>query len=143
MRGKPSPKQMRFILAYVICANAAQAAREAGYSQKSAEDIGRQLLRSPKVAKEIERRQAKLTAKLEVTAEAGLGGIARVAFADAGELFDGDGRLRPIHSLPDNIRMAIAGVDVFSASARTAPSRRSQRSASRQGPKHCTCSARS
>ena len=35
-RRKPAPKQLRFILAYVACGNAAEAARRAGFKPSSA-----------------------------------------------------------------------------------------------------------
>jgi phage terminase small subunit len=109
---KPTPRPKKFILCFVACGNATQAAKEAGFSPKNAGWIGRDLLQKPYVREEIERRQGKLAAKLEISAETVVGGLARVAFADVGELFDADSQLRPIQTWPENIRMAVAGVDV-------------------------------
>lgn len=53
--GKLTEKQERFVEAYE--GNATQAAILAGYSQKSAEKIGRDLLRNATVAKRIRERQ--------------------------------------------------------------------------------------
>lgn len=57
-----TPKQEQFVLEYLIDMNATQAAIRAGYSEKTASDIGRQLLRKTPVAEAV---QAGLRAKAE------------------------------------------------------------------------------
>ena len=47
------PRQERFCRLYVECANAAQAARAAGYCPQSARNTGYRLLRRPRVAARI------------------------------------------------------------------------------------------
>ncbi len=108
-----TPRQHLFVLAYVAnCGNATDAAREAGYSEANADKIGHQLLGKPRVAEEIARRRARVTKKLELSAEAVLLGIMRTAYADPRKLFDDQGRLRPIGTLDDDTALAIAGIDV-------------------------------
>lgn len=46
-------KQQRFVLAYLQCFNASQAAREAGYAARSARQIGHENLNKPEVAAAI------------------------------------------------------------------------------------------
>lgn len=75
-------KQQRFIQEYLVDFNATQAAIRAGYSKKTADSIGLQLLRKTKVADEISRAQAKTANKLEVTKERWLNELARIFFAD-------------------------------------------------------------
>ncbi len=48
-----NPRQNRFCRLYVECANAAQAARAAGYCPKSARNTGYRLLRQPRIAARI------------------------------------------------------------------------------------------
>ena len=65
--GKLTLKQRLFVLEYMKDGNATQAAIRAGYSAKTAEDIGRQLLRKTPVASAIDAERVKVEAKLEMT----------------------------------------------------------------------------
>lgn len=56
MEGKLSARQQRFIDEYMANPNATQAAIRAGYSDKSAKEIGAQTLAKPYVRAEIEKR---------------------------------------------------------------------------------------
>ncbi len=53
-----TPKQKRFVEEYLIDLNATQAAIRAGYSKKTAESIGHENLRKPKIAAAVAERQA-------------------------------------------------------------------------------------
>lgn len=65
---KLTAKQARFVDEYCIDCNATQAAIRAGYSKKTAEKIGWQLLQKPAVAAAIAARRAKVSDKAEVDA---------------------------------------------------------------------------
>lgn len=54
-------KQRAFIEAYLACWNAAEAARRAGYSARSARSIGHENLTKPDIRAEIDRRLAEMT----------------------------------------------------------------------------------
>ena len=75
-----NPKQLRFCQEYVIDLNATQAAIRAGYSEKTANQIGSRLLANVKVQAEIVRLRSQVSEKLEITHEAVIREIARVAF---------------------------------------------------------------
>jgi phage terminase small subunit len=47
------PKQRAFVVAYLVCLNAAEAARRAGYSEKTARSIGAENLTKPDIAAAI------------------------------------------------------------------------------------------
>ena len=64
-----TPKQQRFVQEYLIDLNATQAAIRAGYSERTAEQIGHQLLKKTSVAEAVASAQGKVAAKLEITAE--------------------------------------------------------------------------
>ena len=66
---KLTPKQQRFVDEYLIDLNATQAAIRAGYSEKTARDIGCENLAKPNIAKVIEEAQEKLSNKAQVTVE--------------------------------------------------------------------------
>ena len=64
-----TPKQQRFVEEYLIDLNATQAAISAGYSEKTAQEIGSENLSKPMVAKAIAEAQEKLSNKAQVTVE--------------------------------------------------------------------------
>lgn len=72
-------KQKRFVEEYMVDLNATQAAIRAGYSAKSAEKIGHQLLEKTRVLNEIEKRKAELSSVANWTAVDVLKRLARIA----------------------------------------------------------------
>ena len=70
------------------------------------------LLRDPRIAKRIQEIQAAEFQDLGITAERVKEELARVAFASAAGLFDEEGRLIPVHELPDDVAATITGIDV-------------------------------
>jgi phage terminase small subunit len=85
-------KQQRFIGEYLIDLNATQAAIRAGYSAKTAGQIGDENLKKPEIAEAVAARQAVISQKLEVTQERVVAELAKIGFSDVRRLFD-DGRL--------------------------------------------------
>jgi phage terminase small subunit len=77
-----TPKQEMFIAEYLLDCNATQAAIRAGYSPKTANEQGARLLANVSVRQEIDRRLLKRTEKLEVTADAVISELAKMAFAN-------------------------------------------------------------
>lgn len=74
-------KHVIFVAEYLACNNATKAAIAAGYSKNSAQVIGCQLLRHPKVAAEIAKKTTERLAKLDITADAVLKELALMGFA--------------------------------------------------------------
>ena len=68
-------RQARFVDEYVICMNATEAARRAGYSPKTARVIGQENLLKPAVKKALEARQEAFRAQLGVTRQDIVAGI--------------------------------------------------------------------
>lgn len=86
MGDKPlNPKQTRFVAEYLIDLNATQAAIRAGYSAKTAESIGWQLLQKTTVQKSVAAGQAERAGKLGITAEKVLTDIEETRKAAASE----------------------------------------------------------
>ena len=78
-------KQQNFVNEYLIDLNATAAAKRAGYSVKSAHDIGWENLKKPEIAAAIAKRRQRMIEKLEVTEEMVVQGVARRAFYDVGD----------------------------------------------------------
>jgi phage terminase small subunit len=75
MAAKLTPKQERFVGEYLIDLNATQAAIRAGYSAKTAEQQGYQLLQIPSVSELIAKGAQKRAEKAEITAQDVLRGL--------------------------------------------------------------------
>ena len=75
-------KQAKFVSEYLVDLNATQAAKRAGYSEKTAEQQGHQLLKKTLVAAAIAEAQAKRSERTEITQDMVLQELAKIAFAD-------------------------------------------------------------
>jgi phage terminase small subunit len=122
MNGELTVKQAMFVAEFLLDGNATRAAIAAGVPEASASVTSSRWLRNRKVAAIIGERQAKRTAKLEITAETVLQELAKLAFHDPGKLYDAEGRLKPVHQLDDTTRAAVASVEVEEKQTRGARS---------------------
>jgi phage terminase small subunit len=107
-----NPKQARFAEEYAASPNATQAAIRAGYSERSAGQIGERLLRNDEIAKAVERARQERSKRIGIDGDRVLLEFARVAFLDARKLFNPDGSLKRLDELDDDVAAAIAGLDV-------------------------------
>lgn len=80
-----TPKQQRFVAEYLKDLNATQAAIRAGYSAKTAEQQGYQLLQKTSVAEAVAEGQRQHTHEAGVTAQKVIGELSNIAFALAEE----------------------------------------------------------
>lgn len=77
-----TPKQARFVQEYLVDLNATQAATRAGYSSRTAEQQGHQLLKVTSVAAAIEKAMARRSARTEITQDKVLRELAKIGFTD-------------------------------------------------------------
>ena len=85
---KLSPKQQLFADEYLIDLNATQAAIRAGYSPKTADVKGSQLLRIVKVRTYIEQKMAERSRRTGINQDRVLQELAKIAFIKATDLID-------------------------------------------------------
>lgn len=81
-----SAKQEAFVDAYVLTKNATEAAKQAGYSEKTAYSQGARLLKHAEVKKEVAVRLSQSAKKYEISAERVLQEISLMAFWDPAEM---------------------------------------------------------
>ncbi len=77
-----TPKQQRFVDEYMIDLNATAAAKRAGYSEDTAAEQASRLLKNVKVSAAVAERRAKMSERLEITAERVLRELALIGFAN-------------------------------------------------------------
>lgn len=92
--------------------NAAQAAIEAGYSERSAASTASEILKYPNVAALLAELNDKLKERAIVTKEQIAAELAKIGFSDIRQIFDADGNMLPVNEIPDTAAAALAGVDV-------------------------------
>jgi phage terminase small subunit len=108
MRNTLSDQQRKFCVEYVKAGNATSAAKSAGYSVKTANEQGSQLLRKPLIAAEV----ARLTGKSEKNSESLVETLKRelvyIATVDPAEIWTDEGKLKPLSEIPERARRAIS-----------------------------------
>jgi phage terminase small subunit len=114
--GRPRPsltlKRELFAQEYLKDLSAAGAARRAGYPQRSARQVGHELLRVPAVQTLIQAAWDKLRHANTVTVERVVEELRRLAFSDLGVFFDANGNLRPLQALTEEERSVLASIKV-------------------------------
>lgn len=109
MANKLTPKQRRFIDEYLIDLNATQAAIRAGYSQKTADRIGPELLGKTCVQAAIQGAMSKRQKRTGITQDKVLEEIGKVAFHDAGDCSESElkysNKLRALELLGKHLGM--------------------------------------
>lgn len=66
--GDLNPRERLFVLEYIVSRNASEAARQAGYSVKTAGVIGHELLKKPKIARALKEATRRIEREAEVDA---------------------------------------------------------------------------
>lgn len=107
-----TPKEARFIDEFPIDLNATQAAIRAGYSARSARDIGYRLLNKEEVAKAIQASIAERSKRTKIDADWVLTRLAEIADADLADLYGENGELKPVKDWPKVWRSGlVAGIE--------------------------------
>ena len=78
-----TPKQRKFVAEYLVDLNATRAAIRAGYSEKTADRIGPELLGKTCVREAVEAAQKRREKRTEITQDRVLNELARVAFGNS------------------------------------------------------------
>lgn len=111
---KLNDRQERFVDEYLVDLNATAAAKRAGYSEKTARSQGQRLLTNVDIQATIQKRQARLRGKLEITQERVLEELAAIAFANGTDFAtinrNGLVRLIPTDDLPEDKKKAVASI---------------------------------
>lgn len=91
---KLTEKQQRFVDEYLIDLNATQAAIRAGYSVKTADKQGYQLLEKTRVSEAISEKMAERSRRIGVNQDRVVQELARIAFVRMTDVVEPDGRIK-------------------------------------------------
>ena len=109
-----TPKQQRFVEEYLIDLNATQAAIRAGYSEKTAKEIGSENLTKPNIAKAIQEAQNKRTEQTQIDAAYVLKRLVEIDQMDVLDIMDDDGNVKPLRDWPKIWRQYISNIETIS-----------------------------
>ena len=109
-----TPKQQRFVEEYLIDLNATQAAIRAGYSEKTAKEIGSENLTKPNIAKAIPEAQNKRTEQTQIDSAYVLKRLVEIDQMDVLDIMDDDGNVKPLRDWPKIWRQYISNIETIS-----------------------------
>ena len=109
-----TPKQQRFVEEYLIDLNATQAAIRAGYSEKTAKEIGSENLTKPNIAKAIQEAQSKRTEETQIDSAYVLKRLVEIDQMDVLDIMDDDGNVKPLRDWPKIWRQYISNIETIS-----------------------------
>lgn len=111
---KLTAKQQRFVEEYLIDLNATQAAIRAGYSKKTAKEVGCQNLTKLNIQEEIQKKIKNREKRTEITQDRVLKELAAIAFAKVSDfvIIDdwGHVELTQTEALSEDNKKALAGI---------------------------------
>lgn len=111
-RGQMTPKKERFCQSYVTSFNATRAAKDAGFSPKTAYSIGWELLRKPEIQQRIMQLQSTAANEFNVTKQELIGILMDIAKAKIEDIKDPEtGAILPAHEWPDHMKGVISGIE--------------------------------
>lgn len=110
---KLNAMQARFVEEYLVSLNATQAAINAGYSERTANQQASRLLANVKVQAVLEEAMSKRSEQVKVDAEYVLSRLGEIDQMDAADILNDDGSVKAIHDWPKIWRQMISGLDVM------------------------------
>lgn len=114
LKQKPlTQKQKLFVEHYLVDLNATQAAIKAGYSKRSAMELGYQLLQKPSVSSAIQNAMQERSRRTQITQDRVLEELAAIGFAniyDAINTESGQATYKNIDELPADLQKAIVEI---------------------------------
>jgi phage terminase small subunit len=107
-----TPKQRAFVNEYAVDLNATAAAKRAGYSPKTAMQIGEQNLRKVEIKAAIKVSSDARAARTEITADKVLRELAKIGFGDVRDLFTSEGHIRRVEDMEPTVSAIIQSIEV-------------------------------
>lgn len=111
-------KQARFVEEYLKDLNATQAAIRAGYSEKTARQVGAENLTKPVIAAAIEEASKARSERTQIDSDYVLRRLAQIDQMDVIDILADDGSLKAVRDWPVIWRQFIGGMDVLTSITR-------------------------
>lgn len=110
-----SSQHDRFCREYIVDENGTRSYMRVypNSSYDAAKNSASELLAKPYIQERINELREQRNKRLEISADKVLQGIARLAFYDPRDLFDDDGRIKPLSELDPDAAYVLAGIETF------------------------------
>lgn len=105
-------KQRLFVDEYLVDLNATQAAIRAGYSKKTAGQIGDENLKKPQIAIAIKQAMDSRNKRVQINSDYVLNRLVEIDQLDVLDILDNAGNFKPIMEWPKTWRQTLSGVDL-------------------------------
>lgn len=112
-KDKLNERQIRFCQEYIIDLNGTQSAIRAGYSVDTAQQQSSDLLLKPLIQEYVQELLDDRASRTKATADKAISEIYHLVSFDPAEIFDDNGNIQNIRSLPKEIRKSISSLEVF------------------------------
>lgn len=112
MTNRLTTKQSVFVQEYLVDLCATKAAIRAGYSKKSAMEIGYENLRKPQIQTAIQKAMAERSERTKITIDMVVAELAKPGFIDIRKIFTPAGNLISPADLPADVAAAIQSIEV-------------------------------
>lgn len=107
-----TPKQEAFCIEYLIDLNGTQAAIRANYSEKTARQLGSQLLANINIQHKIQKLNGQRMVETKIDANSVLDILNKLANSNVGEMLDDDGVFLPIKKMPLHVQKSIQSFEI-------------------------------
>lgn len=107
-----TPKQELFCREYLVDFNATQAAKRAGYKEKTAFAIGHENLKKPKIQSLLAILMRERMEKANIDAQYVLNRLVSIDQMDIADIFNDDLTFKPLSEWPKEWRQYLSGIDV-------------------------------
>ena len=105
-------KQQRFVEEYLIDLSAKKAAIRAGYSEKTANEIGAENLTKPSISEAIAKAKKERTDRVLADADYVLRRLVQIDKMDVLDILNNNGTIKPVSEWPLIWRQFISGIDI-------------------------------
>ena len=105
-----NPRRDRFVQLYLKLGNATEAAKQAGYSAKTAYSQGARLLKDVEIQSQLQKLRNKVEDKASVSLAEVVQAIKEIAFLDPAELYDETGAPKRLSAMSKEARRAVASL---------------------------------
>lgn len=109
---KLNEKQLAFCREYTVDFNATQAAIRAGYTVRSAGQIGERLLKKDEIGHQIKLLLEKTSERLEISKDRVLQELAAIGYSNVVDFIDDDNKVKSLKDIPRILTKAISGIEV-------------------------------
>ncbi|UZA50423.1 terminase small subunit [Moraxella bovis] len=109
---KLTPKQQRFVDEYLIDLNATQACIRAGYSEKTAKEMGAENLTKPNIQNAIQQAMSERQQRTKINADYVLNRLVQIDQLDIADILDETGNFKPISEWSKEWRLNLSSFEI-------------------------------